>query len=102
MGISGGGDKGGELVLDGLDVAGPLAVGDGAGHWVREDVLLAGFDPVEAGARHRLGRGLGDVDAAGHVGVGRPGQPGVHLHARPASRARSDWVMLKAVAFDTT
>jgi len=56
--------------------------------------------PSKDGARDGFRRGLGDVEAAGHVGVRRAGQDRVDANAPPASSARSDWVRLNAAALE--
>src|SRR5215510_1033281 len=90
----------GELALERLDGAAAPAVSDGRRRGVGEDVLLVVVHRVEDGSRDGLRSGLRYVESPGHVGVGGAGQDGMNPHARPASRARSDWVMENAAAVE--
>lgn len=69
----------------------------------QEDVFLAVVEAVEAvedGASNSERRRLGDVQDAGHVGVGGSGQDGMHPRPCLASSARSDWVSDSAAALE--
>src|SRR6266700_1013517 len=50
-------------------------------HRIGEDLVLPVLQTLEDCARDRLARGLRDVEASGHVRVGRAGQDGVYPHA---------------------
>src|SRR5262249_36091450 len=66
------GQVNGELTLQRLGDPVAEAVRDGSGCRVGEDVFLALLQPIEDARCRRLGRGLGDLEASGHVGVDRP------------------------------
>ena len=70
-----------ELMLECLDYAIAPALGDGLGRGIREDVLFPFLESIEDAQRRRLHRGLRDIEAAVHVGVGRADDDGVDAHA---------------------
>src|SRR2546425_360646 len=75
-------DENRDLAFEGLDYAVAPTLGDGLGHWIRENLLFAFFHAIEDGHRDGLGRGLREIDASGHIGVDRSGQNGMNGHAR--------------------
>src|ERR1022692_3246821 len=56
------------LALEGLDRTAAPAFGQGLRRGIGEDVFLSVLHPVEDGPRDGLRRGLGYVEAPGHVG----------------------------------